>query len=128
MKNENYYAMKKLVYIFAFFAMFLVVNTAKAQSNLPASAGKVILVKVDPSTMAEARGKINSVLTDGKLNGYLKAEQSYIVTIPDNAAQIQTAKDQLLTVYPTAQLSVISVDAANLLIAAQRNANNPAHE
>lgn len=120
--------MKKLVYIFAFFAMFLVVNTAKAQSNLPATVGKVILVKVDPSTMAEARGKINSVLTDGKLNGYLKAEQSYIVTIPDNAAQIQAAKDQVLTVYPAAQLTVVTVDEANVLITAQRNANYPGHE
>jgi hypothetical protein len=119
--------MKKLVYIFAFFAMFLAVNTVKAQSNLPASVGKVILVKLDASAMSEARGKIMGVLTVGKLNGYIKAEQSYLVTIPDNAAQIQTTKDQILSVYPAAVLSVVTVNDANQLIAAQRNSNSNPH-
>lgn len=127
MKNENLNAMKKLVYIFAFFAMFLAVNTVKAQSNLPASVGKVILVKLDASAMSEARGKLMGVLTVGKLNGYIKAEQSYLVTIPDNAAQIQTAKDQILSVYPAAVLSVVTVNDANQLIAAQRNSNSNPH-
>ncbi len=119
--------MKKLVYIFAFFTMFLAVKTVKAQSNLPANVGKVILVKLDASAMSEARGKIMGVLTVGKLNGYIKAEQSFVVTTPDNAAQIQTAKDQILSVYPAAVLSVLSVDDANLLIAAQRNSNGNPH-
>ena len=127
LKNENLNAMKKLVYIFAFFAMFLAVNTVKAQSNLPASVGKVILVKLDASAMSEARGKIMGVLTVGKLNGYIKAEQSYLVTIPDNAAQIQTTKDQILSVYPAAVLSVVTVNDANQLIAAQRNSNSNPH-
>jgi hypothetical protein len=78
--------------------------------------------------MPEARGKLLSVLTDGKLNGYLKAEQSYIVTIDDNATKIQTAKDQVLSVYPAAVMSVVTPAQANVFIEAQRNANsNPVH-
>lgn len=120
--------MKKLTYIFALFAMFFAVNTVNAQANLPQTVGKVILVKLNPSTMPEARGKLLSVLTDGKLNGYLKEQQSYVVTIADNSALIQTAKDQILTVYPAAEISVLTVAEANVFIEAQRNSNhNPVH-
>lgn len=112
--------MKKLAYAFALIAMFFAVSTVKAQPNFT-GAGKVIMVKLDPSTKAEARGKILSVLTEGKLEGYIKAEQSYLVRIADDATKIQTAKNQLLSVYPEAQLTVVTVAQANTYIEAQRN-------
>lgn len=116
--------MKKFGFLIALMAIFLGVNTASAQTNLNGN-DKIILVKVDPSTMAEARGKLLNVLTDGKLNGYLKAEQSYVVTIADDAAKIEAAKNQILSAYPTAQLSVITIAQANVLIENQRNASQP---
>lgn len=115
--------MKKFGFVIALLALFLAVNTTKAQPNLQQS-GKVILVKLDPSTMSEARGKLLSVLTEGKLNGYVKAEQSYIVTIADDNNKIQNAKNEILTVYPAAQLSVVTVAQANVLITTQRNSAN----
>lgn len=119
--------MKKLTYLLALFAMFLAVNTTKAQSNL-SGTDKVVLVKLDPSTHSEARAKINSVLTDGKLNGYLKAENSFIVTVADDADKVQAVQTQVLTVFPAAQFTVVSIQQANVLIENQRNAanvNNP---
>lgn len=119
--------MKKLTYLLALVAMFLAVNTTKAQSNL-SGTDKVVLVKLDPSTQSEARAKINSVLTDGKLNGYLKAENSFIVTVADDADKVQAVQTQVLTVFPAAQFTVVSIQQANVLIENQRNAanvNNP---
>lgn len=117
--------MKKLAYVLALFALFFAVSTTKAQPNFTGS-GKVIMVKLDPSTMSEARGKLIEVLTDGNLQGYIKAEQSYLVRIEDNATKIQTAKDQILSVYPTAVMTVVTVAEANTFIAAQRD-NNSVH-
>jgi hypothetical protein len=127
LKKETHIAMKKLTYLLALFAMFLAVNTTKAQSNL-SGTDKVVLVKLDPSTQSEARAKINSVLTDGKLNGYLKAENSFIVTVADDADKVQAVQTQVLTVFPAAQFTVVSIQQANVLIENQRNAanvNNP---
>ncbi len=116
--------MKKFGFLIALMALFIGVNTASAQPNLSGNE-KVILVKVDPSTQAEARGKLLNVLTEGRLNGYVKAEQSYIVMIADDATKIEAAKNQILSVYPAAQLTVVTIQQANILLENQRNAAQP---
>lgn len=114
--------MKKFTYLLALVALFLAVNTTKAQPNLPTSIGKVVLVKLNPSAMPEARGKLNEALVDGSLRGYLTAEKKFIVTVDDNATKIQNVKSQVLSVFPDAEFTVVTTQEANVLIEAQRNA------
>jgi hypothetical protein len=100
--------MKKIGFLFALIALVCGVNASKAQSHLPAGH-KVILVNVDPTTTPEVRGKLLAGLTgDAKLNGYIVADKSFIVTVPNDEAKINKAKGEIAVIFPTAPLSVIS--------------------
>lgn len=112
--------MKKIGFLLALIALVCGINVSKAQSYLPAGH-KVILVNVDPATHPEVRGKLLAGLTgDAKLNGYIVADKSFIVIVPNDEAKINKAKGEIAVIYPDAPLSVVTTEEVNLKLDAQR--------